>query len=151
MKHLNKPAKLSTNIYPNHSIRATWIGTLDKGGFDTRHITAISSHKSESTIHQYSMKCPESKKREMFNALADSVIPKKCTRPSSTISKPVEANKATGKASSPTISTIDNNQVKSLTNTNTDKNPTEDTLPANFDLVPLEKDNDDILLKILRQ
>ena len=77
MKHLSKAAKLSMQVYTNHSIQATCIGTLDKGSFKAWQITAISSHKNESTVHQYSTKCPENKKREMFKALAESVIPKK--------------------------------------------------------------------------
>ena len=63
MKTLILNAKLSTSGYTNHSIRATCIGTLDNSGFEARHITAISSHKNESTIKTYSTKCPE-KKRE---------------------------------------------------------------------------------------
>ena len=76
MKRLATEAKLDCNDYTNHSIRATCIGTLDSKGFEARHITAISSHKSESTIKTYSTKCPDSKKREMYDALNASVIPK---------------------------------------------------------------------------
>ena len=63
MKILVKSAGLEMDIYTNHSIRATSIGTLDNKGFEARHITAISSHKNENTIKTYSTKCPENKKR----------------------------------------------------------------------------------------
>ena len=81
----------------NHSIRVTCIGTLDKGGFEARHISAISSHKNESIICQYSTKCPENKKREMFEVLADSIIPKRPKKnPMSTVSTPKQANEPSG-------------------------------------------------------
>ena len=43
---LSKNVKLEGS-YMNHSIRATVISTLDRDGFEARHITALSSHKSE--------------------------------------------------------------------------------------------------------
>ena len=46
MKTLTIAAKLEYNEYTKYSIRATCIGTLDEKGFEARHITAISSHKS---------------------------------------------------------------------------------------------------------
>ena len=49
-------------VYTNHSIRATVITMLDKAGFEARHIIHLSSHKSENTIKEYSVKCPEDKK-----------------------------------------------------------------------------------------
>ena len=73
MKTLSKDAKLSSNRYTNHSIRSTCIARLDNNGFEARHITAISSHKSESTIREYSVKCPENKRKEMFDALAQDI------------------------------------------------------------------------------
>ena len=62
--------------YTNHSIRATVISTLDAAGFEARHIITLSSHKSESTIKEYSTKCPENKKREMFESLSNAMKPK---------------------------------------------------------------------------
>ena len=138
MKYLNKDANLSTNIYTNHSIRATCIGTLDKGGFEARHITAVSGHKSEATVRTYSTKCPENKKKEMANALADSINPKKM-RVAETVSRP--------DAQIPV--TINMEQLKDITNTNTEQKT--DTLPPNFQLVPFdtESDDDDILMRYL--
>ena len=88
MKYLIKWANLDGKDYTNHSIRATCIGTLDTRGFEAHHISAISSHKNESTICTYSTKCPEGKKREMFDALASTIVPqKKKNKPQETISK----------------------------------------------------------------
>ena len=69
MKELSKSADLS-RYYTNHCIRSTVISSLDEEGFEARHITAVSGHKSENTIHSYSTKCPVSKKREMSDALS---------------------------------------------------------------------------------
>ena len=77
MKYLTKDAKLAAQNYTNHSIRATVIGTLDSKGFEAHHITAISSHKNESTIKTYAKKCPEKKKSEMYEALNETLIPPK--------------------------------------------------------------------------
>ena len=57
--------------YTNHSIRATVISTLDEAGFEGRHIIQLSPHKSEATIKDNSRKCPESKRKEMFQSLSD--------------------------------------------------------------------------------
>ena len=69
MKNLSQKAKLS-QIYTNHCIRATVVTNLDEEGFEARHIMVISSHKSENSIKSYSSKCPENKKKQMFDALA---------------------------------------------------------------------------------
>ena len=93
MKELCKDVKLE-NKYTNHSIRSTCISKLDECGFEGRHITAISSHKSESTIKQYSVKCPERKRKEMFDALAELVskkndVKKEINNPEVTIASPI--------------------------------------------------------------
>ena len=72
---LGKSVALSQE-YTNHSIRATVITTLDEAGFEARHIITLSSHKSEATIKEYSTKCPENKKREMFESLSNAIKPK---------------------------------------------------------------------------
>ena len=64
MKYLSEEAGLSSNQYTNHSIRATCITLLDRAQFEARHIIAISGHKSENTIKQYSKGCSSEKKRE---------------------------------------------------------------------------------------
>ena len=67
MKILCEEANLVEKIYTNHSIRATCILKLDHAGFEARHITALSGHKSESKVKEYAIHCPETKRREMFN------------------------------------------------------------------------------------
>ena len=52
MKTLAEEANLISRVYTNHSIRSTCISRLDENGFEARHITALTSHKSESTIRQ---------------------------------------------------------------------------------------------------
>ena len=80
--------------YTNHSIRATVISMLDRAGFKGRHIIQLSSHKSESTIKEYSTKCPDNKQKEMFQSPCDAMNPspkRACTeKPAQTQSKPPE-------------------------------------------------------------
>ena len=141
MKTLIKEAKLDINIYTNHSICATCITTLDKHSFEARHITAISGHKSESTIKTYSVKCPDSKKREMYETLKDSLIPKKQKKERcATITSPLE----------PELATINTDDIESL-NMNMSVNEATNSrpdLPANFDLIPfdLQDESDDFLI-----
>ena len=65
MKTLCEEANLSKKTYTKHSIRATCISNLDKAGYEARHITAISGHKSESTVKTYADRCPDGKKRNV--------------------------------------------------------------------------------------
>ena len=50
MKVISHQAELST-IYTNHSIRAT---TIDRSGFEARHILSVSGHRNESSIKTHS-------------------------------------------------------------------------------------------------
>ena len=86
---LQKDAKLAGE-YTNHSIRATVISTLDDDGFESRHIMSLSSHKEEACIKEYATKCPEKKRKEMFDSLANKIQtnPKKIK--TVTVSKPTE-------------------------------------------------------------
>ena len=77
MKTLSVNAGLSSTDYTNHSICHTCITTLDTEGFKASHIVAISGHKSESTIHEYSIKCPENKHKQMYSTLVDKMVPPK--------------------------------------------------------------------------
>ena len=115
--------------YTNHSIRATCIGQLDKGGFKERHITAISSHKNESTICTYSTKCPEGKKHEMYKHLVQTLIPKKAkSEPLAMMSKPKEASEPIGQPTVP--STISMSDLQNITNnTNLTKKRPKESLP----------------------
>lgn len=74
MKKLSQNAALS-KIYTNHCIRASVVSKLDKDGFESRHIMVVSSHKSENSIKSYASKCPESKKKEMFQSLSKELVP----------------------------------------------------------------------------
>ena len=137
MKTLINNASLECKMYTNHSIRATVIGMLDDKGFEARHITAISSHKNESTIKTYSKKCPEEKKKEMYDALNEQIIPKKSKKQaSSTLSVPQMQSLGI--------------EMQSNENTNNNNNKFADiNLPANFQLVQFETDDDDLLLKYI--
>ena len=75
MKFLQMNIKLD-RTYTNHSIRATVITMLDSKGFEVHHIMALSSHKNESTTKEYSVKCPESKRKAMFQTLTNVMQPR---------------------------------------------------------------------------
>ena len=53
MKKLSIEAKLSC-VYINRSIRATMITKLDKSGYESQHIMAVSGHRNETSIRSYS-------------------------------------------------------------------------------------------------
>ena len=67
MKEISTDANLS-EVYTNHSIRATSITILDKAGFEARHIMTVSGHRNESSIRSYS-KTDEGTKKEMSEKL----------------------------------------------------------------------------------
>ena len=146
MKFLSKNAKLAGENYTNHSIRATVIGTLDSKGFEARHITAISSHKNETTIKTYAKKCPEQKKRQMYDALNETLVPKRRKLPCSTVSKPSE-NTSDKQA----LPTIDIQEVQKLTSPSNTNNNNNENLPPEFELKLFEDDEtDDFLMEYLR-
>ena len=81
--------------YTNHSIRATVIETLDNAGFEARHIIKLTSHKSELTVKEYARKCPENKRKAMFQSLSkamDTTPKRQRSIPSEAPSKPPEIN-----------------------------------------------------------
>ena len=132
MKHLCKEIGLEDKSYNNHCIRSTVMNILGEK-YKARHIMGLSEHKSESSIKQYAVKLPESKKKEMFTTLINLVELK---TKMSKLSHTCEA-----KAS------VSNNPPPAG---NIGTNPTFD-LP-NFDLVPVDFDDtfdDDLLLKVL--
>ena len=83
---LSQNVKLDGN-YTNHSIRSTVITTLDTEGFEARHICALSSHKNEATIKEYSTKCPPQKRKQMFESLSKAILPPKQPKPSHTVTE----------------------------------------------------------------
>lgn len=72
MKTISTKAELS-QVYTNHSIRATCISTLDNKGMEARHIMSISGHKSETSIKSYSRNVSEEKTHEMCVVLQNIV------------------------------------------------------------------------------
>jgi len=68
MKNISKQENLS-QIFNNHSIRATSIAVLDFNKFEARDIMTVSGHKSETSIKSYSDKTSETRKHEMSSAL----------------------------------------------------------------------------------
>ena len=123
MKNLSFSAQLSSNTYTNHSICSTCITNLDKLGFEARHITALSGHKSEATIKEYSVQCPEGKKRQMCDALLNTLHPTKKRKPTSTVTSGTAPNTTT-------ISASDLNQIKT----------------ENFNLMEFDNPEDDAIL-----
>ena len=142
MKTLIKEAHLETNIYTNHSICATCIGKKDDNKFKARHITAISGHKNELTIKTYSTKWPDSKKRQMYEALKESFIPKKQrNEPCVTTSKLIQQD------SVPDLPMIRVNDVQDLDLNQNNSNNSD--LPSNFQFIPIDinEDSDDFRLE----
>ena len=68
MKHMSVDIELNDLTYTNHCIHSTVLNELG-GKYEARHLMSLSSHKSESSIKQYAVKCPENKKKEMFDDL----------------------------------------------------------------------------------
>ena len=79
MRNLSTNAGLSKK-YTNHCIRKTCIVTLDKSGFEARHIIALTSHKSEAIVKEYSENCLEEKREDMFDALSKQLVPNANTK-----------------------------------------------------------------------
>ena len=73
MKSMSTEAGLS-RVYTNHCLRATGVTTLDKQGFEARHIMKVSGHKSETSIRSYSDLVDENKKKEMSLALSSATV-----------------------------------------------------------------------------
>ena len=100
MKTLSEHAKLS-KIYTNHCIRASVVTKLDEEGFEARHIMVVSSHKSENSIKSYSSKCPEKKKKQMFDALAKPFAPSNAKNPQKVQNSPAKPEQFGPKVSTP--------------------------------------------------
>ena len=76
MKKLSIAAKLSC-VCTNHSISATVTTILDEGGYEARHIMALSGHKSENSIKSYASQTSFSTKSKIFETLSESLDNKK--------------------------------------------------------------------------
>ena len=76
MKRFCIEEKLSF-VYTNHSIRVTTITILDESGYEARHIMAVSGHRNESSIRNYSSQTCLSTKRKLSETLSESLNSKK--------------------------------------------------------------------------
>ena len=132
MKFLQKSVKLDGD-YTNHSIRAMVITNLDRDGFEGRHIIKLSSHKSENTIKEYSVQCPDSKRKEMFDSLTNKMKPKKKKTNSTTT--PCETLAIAPKDPVPVSS--ENNTIATESAIVPEIQDVKDNLPS-FDLLPLD-------------
>ena len=65
MKSLSVQAELLM-VYTN---RSTGITKLDENNIESRHIQAVSGHKSEATIKMHTKFCAPAKKRQTFQIL----------------------------------------------------------------------------------
>ena len=95
----------------------------------------MSGHKSESTVKQYAKKCPNSKKRQMCEALTDKLIDKK---------KRIE----------PKVEDVIKitEHAEAMVTPRTNQNPVQMTFPdPNMELFPMDDTDDDILLKFLKE
>ena len=71
MKEMSKNADLSI-LYSNHSIRATTITMLDAAGYEARHITSLTGHKSYESLKTY-CRTSVGTKRTMSEVLSSSI------------------------------------------------------------------------------
>ncbi|XP_072018850.1 uncharacterized protein [Amphiura filiformis] len=85
MKEISLDAKLS-QIYTNHSIRATAIRVLNAAGVSDRIICSLSGHRNINSLRSYCSDASDSQKREMSVALHVSKFSRK--QASHTISAP---------------------------------------------------------------
>ena len=68
MPEISRMADLS-QVYTNHSIRATTFHVLDTAQIPSRHIMTVTGHKSESSLKTYSGNTDNSTKRLMSEAI----------------------------------------------------------------------------------
>ena len=140
MKFLTKDAALIIKDYTNHSIRATVITNLNEFGYEARHIIAVTGHKSESTVKQYAKKCPESKKREMNESLASKLQPKKVK-----VTDKQDFDATVQFEKKPNIASA----AISVPTKNPDPDTSTDFADKNFQILPMDDTDDDLLMKVL--
>lgn len=92
MKKISINAKLSRQ-YTNHSLRATTVHLLDVAQFPSRHIMAITGHKSENSLKTYTGQTSDSTKKlmsgtlnEKTNGTTRKILTTKCTSASTVTS-----------------------------------------------------------------
>lgn len=69
MSQLSKEAGLS-NRYTNHCIRATTCVQLDRAGYETQQIMAITGHKNEASVRSYTDRMYPERAREISHTLS---------------------------------------------------------------------------------
>ena len=102
MSNLSKEAGLN-KIYTNHCLRATCVTVLDKLGFESRHIMAVSGHKSENSLKSYAQVGPE-KIKAMSNALSSvtgSTLPEPEPPPGPSRESKLDINKSSASPNMP--------------------------------------------------
>ncbi|XP_031572245.1 uncharacterized protein LOC116306345 [Actinia tenebrosa] len=72
MKNISIGANLS-KVYTNHSVRSTSITTLSNSGVPSRHIMAISGHKSEQSLVSYNSR-PSTSQIKRFSEIISSAV-----------------------------------------------------------------------------
>ena len=111
----NKLKSISRNagcsqVYTNHSLRATTINTLDTAGVQGRDIMSISGHKSETSLRHYS-RTSDSRKRQMSGMLANHLY---------SVSGPeAESNTSSSSSSSTAYATSSTSTAPSASSTTT--------------------------------
>jgi integrase len=73
MSELSKSCELS-QIYTNHSIRATGATVLSKGRFGAAQIMAVTGHKSVQSLSVY-QRVHDEEKIQMGKTLSESLVP----------------------------------------------------------------------------
>ncbi len=62
----------------DHCIKASVVSTLDESGFESYHIMYVTLHKSEESLKSYGSRCPDSKRKVMFNRLSNKILRMNC-------------------------------------------------------------------------
>ena len=103
MRDISELSKCS-EIYTNHSVRATAITALSASNFDTRTIATLSGHRNQESIRSYCRDSTSMQKQEMFSALQNAV------------SSPVKPTPSTSSSNTTSVTSID---VNNTANNNT--------------------------------
>ncbi|KAK3086267.1 hypothetical protein FSP39_016051 [Pinctada imbricata] len=88
MPNISEAASLSMR-YTNHSLRATTVHILDAAQIPSRHIMAVTGHKSENSLKTYSGQTTENTKKAMSHTLSRSSGAMAKAPVTSTITRPV--------------------------------------------------------------
>ena len=115
MKNLLVKAGLN-QVYTNHCLRHTVVEELDDEGIETRHMVTT-GHKSETSIRNYTKRCPPKRRRQISDLLAKRLVEevetseiaeqpepkKKKTIPTSTVSVPTENQNVVNAVNAPVV------------------------------------------------